>query len=392
MGVTKRRPIGTVGAEARMGPMTFLSIIWKNIRRRKSRSAFTAAGVAIGVGAGIAMCAIAWGVDKSFENAYLARGTDAIVAKITTGSLMPGFFDESRAGDVSTFPGVLTVATMLSDFFSIEGSEGVIVYGWQPGSFLWDHLDMREGSRPADDEAGERAYLGVIVAELLKKKAGDSLRIKDRIYIVAGIFESNSLVENGAVILPLPQLQTIIDRQGKVTFLNLRLDAATNGQQFDDLRTALERKFRGLKLYRAGEVASNLVGVQASKAMTLATSVIALAIGTLGIMNTVLMSVYERTRELGLMAAVGWRRRRIVAMVLVESVLISVAGALAGIVLGVAAVLTMQAMEFMRGKIEAAFSPGLFLAALVLAAGLGIAGALYPAWKAASIQPRKALL
>ena len=94
----------------------------------------------------------------------------------------------------------------------------------------------------------------------------------------------------------------------------------------------------------------------------------------------------------GLLAAVGWRRRRIVAMVLVESVLISVAGALAGIVLGVAAVLTMQAMEFMRGKIEAAFSPGLFLAALVLAAGLGIAGALYPAWKAASIQPRKALL
>ncbi len=371
--------------------MTFFSIIWKNILRRKSRSGFTAAGVAIGVGAGVSLCAIAWGFNESFENAYLARGTDAIIAKLTSASLMPGFFDESRARDVASLPGVRSVAAMLSDFINLEGSDGLIVYGWQPGSFLWDHLDMREGTRPSIHEAGERVYLGVIAAGLLKKNAGDSLRIRDRVFEVAGIFESDSLVENGAVVLPLSQLQEIVGRRGKVSFLNLRLDVATTSEQFDDLRTVIERKFRGLKFYRAGEVASNLASVQASKAMSIATTAIALIVGTLGVMNAVLMSVYERTREIGLLAAVGWRRRRIVAMVLAESVAISSVGALAGVVMGVAAVLTMQSMEFMRGKIQAAFGPGLFLSAFVLAAGLGIAGALYPAWKAASIPPRSAL-
>jgi|GEM_PF-3401601 len=295
--------------------MTFFSIIWKNILRRKSRSGFTAAGVAIGVGAGVSLCAIAWGFNESFENAYLARGTDAIIAKLTSASLMPGFFDESRARDVASLPGVRSVAAMLSDFINLEGSDGLIVYGWQPGSFLWDHLDMREGTRPSIHEAGERVYLGVIAAGLLKKNAGDSLRIRDRVFEVAGIFESDSLVENGAVVLPLSQLQEIVGRRGKVSFLNLRLDVATTSEQFDDLRTVIERKFRGLKFYRAGEVASNLASVQASKAMSIATTAIALIVGTLGVMNAVLMSVYERTREIGLLAAVGWRRRRIVAMV-----------------------------------------------------------------------------
>ena len=372
--------------------MTFFSMVWKNIHRRKARSGFTAAGVAIGVGAGIAMAAVSWGFDRSFENLYVSRSTDAVVAKITSGSLMPGFFDEARADEIAALPGIRSTGNVLSDLFSIQGVEGMMVCGWQPGAFLWDHITLRKGVQPARQESGKPVYLGIIAADLLKKKPGDSLLIREKTFRVAGIFESRSLMENGAVILDLSDLQTLVGRPRKINFLNLRLNPEMTGAEFDSLRTTIERKYRGLRFFRTGEVASSLVAVRASKAMSLVTSAIALAVGTLGIMNTMLMSVYERTREIGLLAAVGWRRRRIVTMVLVESVLISVAGAAAGVVLGVAAVLALQSMEFMRGKIEAAFGPELFLGAFVLASGLGIAGALYPAWKAASIQPRNALL
>ncbi len=371
--------------------MNFLSIVWKNLHRRKTRSALTAAGVAIGVGAGVAMCAISWGFERSFGDAYLARNTDAIVAKITRGSLLPGLFDEARAKDFSAMPGIGAVAPMLSDFFNIDGSDGVMVYGWEPGSFLWDHLDLREGSRPAKGETGQVAFLGGIAASLLGKKPGDSLRIKERTFQIAGIFESASLVENGAVILPLPQLQSLTGRQAKVNFLNVRFDRTLSSQEFEALRTVIERKFRGLRFFRAGEVASNFAGVQASKAMSLVTAAIALVIGTLGITNTVLMSVYERTREIGLLVAVGWRRRRIVSMIVLESVLITLAGAVAGILLGMGAVLALQSMEFMRGRITADFGPGLILSAIAVAAGLGVLGAVYPALKAASTRPRTAL-
>lgn len=371
--------------------MRFLSIVWKNLHRRKTRSALTAAGVAIGVGAGVAMCAISWGFERSFEDAYLARNTDAIVAKITRGSLLPGQFDEARAKDFSAMPGIGAVAPMLSDFFTIEGSDGVIIYGWEPGSFLWDHLVLREGSNPAKGETGSVAFLGGIAASLLMKKPGDSLRIKDRTFRVAGVFESSSLVENGAVIIPLPQLQALTGRPEKINFLNIRFDRTLSSQEFEALRTLIERKFRGLRFFRAGEVASNFAGVQASKAMSLVTAAIALVIGTLGITNTVLMSVQERSREIGLLVAVGWHRRRIVAMIVLESVLITLAGAGVGSLLGVGTVLVMQSMEFMRGRITADFGPGLILSAIAVAAGLGILGAAYPALRAASIRPRTAL-
>lgn len=373
------------------GDLTLLSVVWKNIRRRKARSALTAAGVSIGVGAGIAMAAISWGFERSFENLYLARSTDAVVAKITSGSLMPGFFDEARAGDISALPGVRSAGTALTDFFTIQGAEGVMVCGWQPGSFLWDHLSMREGARPPGNAKEPLACLGAVAADLLKKKPGDPLLIKGSAFRVSGIFESNSLMENGAVIILLPQLQDLVGRPNKINFLNLRLNRNMTGREIESLRVTIERKFRGLRFFRTGEVAPILTAVKASKAMSITTTAIALALGTLGIFNTVLMGVHERRREIGLLAAVGWRRSRIVAMLVIESAIISLAGALAGIVLALLALRTVQAFGSVHGRLEAECSAGLLLAACATAVVLGGIAAIFPALKAASIQPRKAL-
>jgi putative ABC transport system permease protein len=131
--------------------------------------------------------------------------------------------------------------------------------------------------------------------------------------------------------------------------------------------------------------------VRASKAMSNATVLIAALVGALVVFNTMLMSVNERTREIGVLLAVGWQRRTLMKLILAESSLISLAGGLIGILLGLGIAAGLGHLDLLRGKIDPLFSPVFMVAALGLALVLGIAGALWPALKAARLRPAHAL-
>jgi ABC-type antimicrobial peptide transport system permease subunit len=104
-----------------------------------------------------------------------------------------------------------------------------------------------------------------------------------------------------------------------------------------------------------------------------------------------LMSINERTREIGLLLALGWQRQTIVKLIVSESVVLSLAGGLAGILIGIAIAGGLEHVELMRGKIEAVFSMPFLIAILGLSVVLGVAGGLYPALKAARMLPSQAL-
>jgi putative ABC transport system permease protein len=371
--------------------MSFFFIIWNNLWRRRTRSLLTVAGVAVGVAAGVAMAAIAWGFQDSLERVYTARGADLIVTRMTNRKPLPTPFEQTCAKDVAAMPGVHAVAAVAWDMLSIDEAPALAAYGWEPGSFLWEHLTLQAGEFKDIKDSGDWIYLGEMCAEMLKKKVGDTVQIESRTLRVAGIFQSSATVENAAPILPLTVLQSILGTEGKVNFLNVRLTPNETPNQVEKLRQTIQSRYRGLKIFRVGEVAQNNIGIQTAKAMSLATSAIALLISTLGMMNTLLMSVFERTSEIGLLMAVGWRRSRVVAMILLESLMLSMTGAVAGISVAIIGVRCMQKMEFMQGKIEGEFSLGLIGVALGITAVLGILGGLYPAARAASMQPHTAL-
>ena len=371
--------------------MSFILIVWRNLSRRPARSLLTAAGVALGVAVSVGMAGIAWGFQRTQDSVYAARGADMIVTRLTYRRPLPTPFEQTRAQDLEAMPGVQAVAGMVWDLLSIEGSPTMVVWGWEPGSFLWEHLTLRAGTLETNMGAGDCVYLGQICAELLKKKVGDTVKIESRTLRVMGIFESRAVFENGAAILPLPLLQSILGSEGKVNFLNVRLAPGVTSEQFESLRQTIQAKFRGLRVFRGDEMGRNSIGIQAAKAMSMAALLLVLIIGTLGVMNTMLMSVFERTSELGLLMAVGWRRSRILAMILLESATLSLCGAVAGVALGIGGVRAIQTLDYMRDKIEAQFSPGLVAAALALAVVLGILGGIFPALRAAFLDPQAAL-
>ena len=206
-----------------------------------------------------------------------------------------------------------------------------------------------------------------------------------------GIFSSAAMPENGAVILPLGSLQALTGRPGMVSFANLKLDPAITADELRSLRQRIETMSGGFKAFDASEVGQANLAVQAGKAMSLATSLIAMAIGAVGVMNTVLMSVFERVREIGILLALGWRRRRIIVMIMIESMLLSLAGGLAGIAFGVLALQMLQQLPWLRGRIEMSVTAVPLVVALGVSIALGVLGGLYPAWRGAHMEPTDAL-
>ena len=125
--------------------MRFFTVVFKNLLRRRTRSLLTVTGIAVGVAAVVTMTAIAWGFERSWTKAYHARGTDLSVTKTTSKSPMPLPFDAGVEDELRRLPGVKATGGLLTDFMGIEESPGMIIFGWEPDSFLWDHLKLVEG-------------------------------------------------------------------------------------------------------------------------------------------------------------------------------------------------------------------------------------------------------
>jgi putative ABC transport system permease protein len=118
---------------------------------------------------------------------------------------------------------------------------------------------------------------------------------------------------------------------------------------------------------------------------------VALVIGAVGILNTMIMSVYERTKEIGILRAIGWRRRQVVRMILVESLLLSIAGGVLGTLIAVVLTRIVSAMPAVGGMLEAYLPPWVILLGLGIALVVGLLGAAYPAYRGAQLLPTEAL-
>ncbi|HEX5363058.1 MAG TPA: ABC transporter permease [Gallionella sp.] len=363
-----------------------------NLYRRPARTGLTVSAISLGIAAVVALTSIAWGFEASWQKANDARGTDLIVTRIASENTMPSPFAAEQVGKtLLTFPHVKEVVGLLSEMLTIsEDAPPVFVFGWAHGSYLWDHLKLRDG-RWANSDAEAVVVVGSLASELLHKKIGDALEIEGRAFQVVGIFESSAMIENGAVLMTLTQAQQITDKPGKVNILNIKLDSNTSETDIEAIKAQVRKDLPGFIAITSGELVQKNAVVRISKAMSNATVLIASLVGALVVFNTMLMSINERTREIGILLALGWQRRTIIKLIISESMILTLLGGTFGVLLGVAITWGLEHLELMRGKIDAVFSTPFLFSVLGLSVLLGICGGLYPAIKAARLLPSNAL-
>ena len=184
----------------------------------------------------------------------------------------------------------------------------MIISAREWGGFSWKNLKLLAGKMPAD--ALEPAVvLGQTAAEVLKKKVGDLVQFETRELTVVGIVDGGALVENGSLILSLPLFQEITGNEDKINIIDLRVAPGMSEDDVKALCLEINRVVPEARAMVAGEHVGNSQAYRFISAMSWGTSLLAVIVGVLGVMNTMLMTVFERKQEISILLAIGWRRR-----------------------------------------------------------------------------------
>ena len=372
--------------------MWFISFVWKNIVRRRFRSGLTIVAIALAIGAFLELVGAANGFERSFLQLYEEIGVDMIVVRTGGRQRINSSLDEELGAKIRQIPHVREIVPGLVDVVSFTdyGLYSVVVQGWVPETVAFHHLTTLEGRSLLKDDA-HSVILGTILAKNLEKKVGDQIELIDKEpFTIVGIYQSGNVYENGALVVPLKELQRIMDRGKQVTGFSVLLDDEGK-RNIGEVRKQIEALAPGLTAMSTKEHVDSLTEIKMAQAMAWMTAFIAILIGSFGMVNTMMMSVNERTREIGILRAVGWGRKRVMKMILLESITLSILGATLGAIGATILLKILTHVPAVNGLIDGKLSPLLILYSYGIAIGVGLIGGLIPALRATRMEPIVAL-
>ena len=406
-----------------MNPIATLRVAVRALLRNKMRSFLTTLGIIIGIAAVIAMVAIGEGAKTKVEEAFASMGTNLLIlmpGSTVTGGAHGGFgsmptltWDDVKAIQ-NEVPSVRYVAPQLranTQVLSEDQNWGTQVYGTTPEYFLIRNWKTSHGDlfTQSDVDGGTKVIvLGQTVVDKLygpnTNPVGQVVRVKNVPFNVIGVLERKgqspmgSDYDDGAFV---PQSTFDAKIQGGLKkYLNgvLMIGAvspqATSKAENDITNLLRDRHHIGpgqeddFNIRNLTEMASaSAQGTQTMTTLLFFIALVSLVVGGIGIMNIMLVSVTERTREIGVRMAVGAKPKNILAQFLVEAITLSLMGGLLGVTLGVS-VAGVLARSFHWAMI---IRPDIVVVSVASSAAVGILFGLYPAQKASRLDPIEAL-
>ena len=359
-------------------------MVLKNLLRRATRSLLTIAGIAVGVAAVVALGAMAEGIAKNYTGA-VGLSNDLLVTQANAYDVVFSSLDESYAERIAAVPGVESVEAGVFGWINIDTVPYFLIYGYESGSVAMTHYRIVEGkpvTGPGQIALGRRS------AESLKLGLDESLRLYGVPYRIVGIYETGQAMEESGGVVTKSDAQTITQKQRQVSLFQIGL------RRNADVDTVVERIQSiddELTVTKSSDYEGNAQMMDMLQGFAWGIAAIAILIGGLGMMSAMVMSVMERTREIGTLRAVGWSRWRVVQLILSEAIGLSLIGGLLGSVLGAGLAWLAGQAPGVGAFLEGSFTPTIFIQGMVTALTLGIVGGAYPAWSAANLQPVEAL-
>lgn len=368
--------------------MRLITVAWKNLWRRPARSVLTIAGLAIAVAAVVSLVGTAKSLEKSFLDLYARQGTDLVVQRRGGAVQLSKGIPQTFGDRIRALAGVGQVIGGLIDMVAFEDHDlfMVIVNGWEPDCPVLDRVKVATGRRlRAGDEYC--VMLGRILAANLGKQAGDTVEIYSQSFQVVGVFESFSVYENGAVFMLMNDLQRQMDRPGQVTGYVVQADPVGDSRTVSAVRQKIEALDPSIAAMPCAEFVSSLNQMRVTRAMSWVTSMIAGLIGSICVLNTMAMTVFERRGEIGALRAMGWKKSRVIKLILSESLLLAAGAAAVGVGCGVTAIAFLSRWHVTSGLVQGDISIEAICDGVFLAAAMAAIGAAYPAYRIASAPP-----
>ena len=406
-----------------MNPLETLRIALRALMRNKTRSALTALGIIIGVAAVIAVMAIGEGAKHQIEAQFAAMGTNLLIlqpgsstasgVRGGSGSSASLTWDDLKAIQTQipsvsgAAPSLRSNATLVSD----EQNWTTSVIGTTPDYFVIRNWPIIKGTglSTSDVESGTKVVvLGTSVADKLfgpsSDPIGQNVRIKNIPFEVIGVAGSKGQSAQGqdyddTCFVPSSTFQAKI-QGGLAAYISGSLViAATSGGATTAAQAQITDLLRERHHLRAGadddfsirnlaELASaQQEGTKTMTSLLASVAAVSLLVGGIGIMNIMLVSVTERTREIGIRLAVGAQSRHILTQFLMEAMALSIGGGLLGV--GIGAFASMRIADSFGWPVL--IRPDIVAIAVAFSAAVGIVFGLYPARKASRLDPIQAL-
>jgi putative ABC transport system permease protein len=369
--------------------LNHLQLALRNLKRRPARSVLTAAGVALAVGSFITLYGLSQSVEQNVQQSIEEHGADLTVRRSGTAELFGGTIPESVGASIAQIPGVAAISAELISLVGTDRDEHVLATGWAQDSFFWQNVPLEEGRLPNRDER-KVALVGIDLAHAMQKHAGDTIGLLGEQFQIVGITRFNSIINRNIVVVPLADLQELTFRPGAVTFLSVKLAHPEDQAEVERVAHDIEA-VGGLSASKSENVLRNDTMIGLLRAVSRSMAWVALLMGVLMVLNTLLMAVLERTREIGILAAIGWSTERITGAIVIEGFILSAAGSAAGVGIGVAGSRLLSAVPAIGRFVAVRPTPTLVAATALAAIALGVLGSFYPAWLATRQSPATAL-
>ncbi|MDE0200564.1 MAG: ABC transporter permease [Caldilineaceae bacterium] len=360
-------------------------MIFRNLIRRPVRSGLTLLGIAIGVAAVVALGSIAEGISTNFAVVVGGSSNDLLITQAD--AIDPAFssLDDTIGERLLSVPGVERVEPGVYAWVTTPELPFFLLFGYEIGSTAMDHYRIVEGkpvSGPGQIAIGRRA------TESIDIDVGGNIRIHGTPYRVVGIYETGQGIEESGGVLTLEDAQDAAQFERKVSLYEIGL---RRGDDADTTIQRIESLDLELKISKTSERETNQQYDQMLQGFAWGIAAIAIFIGGLGMMNSMVMSVLERTREIGTLRALGWSRWRILWIILGESLTLSTFGGVIGVFLGIGLAELAGTVPGMGVLLEGVYTPAILIQGLVTALVLGLVGGVYPAWRASGLRPVEAL-
>jgi putative ABC transport system permease protein len=369
--------------------VTFITLVLHNVGVKKLRLALTSLAVAVAVMAVVSLGVLTSSLETS-ELAIMQTGrADFTIAQKGLSDILSSSIDQAQIPKIAAQPGVAAVVGVLIGTIGLDAANPQFLeIGIDPSQLADFGVEVIEG-RPFTASATNEVLLGWRAAENLGKRVGDRIVLDGTPYQIVGLYSTGQSLGDAGAMLPLTAYQTAQRQPGQLTLLFIRI---TPGTDVAALQKRIDRDYPHLVTVRTiqqfGRADRSLALIQAANR---GSTVLAVVIGAIVVMSAMMIAFVERMHEFGVLAAIGWPRRRVMAMILSEAVVIGLVGAAVGSLLAVVAVHIVENLPSLTGVLHPDFTASVFARALITAAIMGLLGGLYPALRAAFAAPMSSL-